>query len=79
MPDTTLDQLRIEALKLSDRDRAELARDLVASLDAPFDADAAEAWDVELRRRLAQIDDGTARLVDRDEFRRRLSERLAAR
>lgn len=71
-----LKKVRSEALMLSEADRAELAHALVTSLDAPADADAAEAWDKEIRRRLAEIDAGTAKLIDRDEFRRRMQERL---
>jgi len=75
----TLSKLRAEALMLPEAERAELARELVKSLDAPADADAAEGWDKELLRRLAEIDAGTAKLVDRDEFRRRMQARLGSR
>lgn len=73
-----LQKLRAEALQLTDTERAELAYSLVASLDAPADPDAADAWDHELMRRLAEVDAGTAVVVDRDEFRRRMQARLAA-
>ena len=79
MASDTLDKLRSAVLRLSPPDRAQLARELVQSLDAPFDADAAGAWDTEILRRLTEIDDGTAKLVDRDELRRRMRERLATR
>ncbi len=39
-------------------------------------ADALEAWDKEILRRLAEIDAGTAKLIDRDEFRRRMRVRI---
>lgn len=74
-----LKKLRSEALMLPEADRAELAHALVTSLDAPADADATEAWDREIQRRLAEIDAGTAKLIDRDEFRRRMQERLKSR
>ncbi len=74
-----LKKVRSEALMLSEADRAELAHALVTSLDAPADADATEAWDREIQRRLAEIDAGTAKLIDRDEFRRRMRERLGSR
>jgi putative addiction module component (TIGR02574 family) len=74
-----LKKVRSEALMLSEADRAELAHALVTSLDAPADVDATEAWDKEIRRRLAEIDAGTAKLIDRDEFRRRMRERLGSR
>ncbi len=79
MAGTTLDKVRSEALNLSETERAELAHDLVASLDGPADPDAASAWDAEILRRLAQIDSGTAELIDREEFRRRVRERLTRR
>lgn len=72
-------RLRDEALMLSEAERAELALDLVKSLDAPPDAGAAEAWETELLRRLAEIDAGTATLIDRDEFRQRMRAQLGGR
>lgn len=75
----SLDKLRSEALSLSEADRAQLAHALVTSLDEPVDADAADAWEKELLRRLSEIDTGTAKLIDTDEFRRRMKERLGSR
>lgn len=74
-----LRKLRSEALMLPESERAELAHELIKSLDAPADADVADAWDREILRRLAEIDSGTAKLVDRDEFRRRMQARLGSR
>jgi putative addiction module component (TIGR02574 family) len=76
MGSETLRRLRDEALMLPEGERAELAHELVRSLDAPADADAALGWEEELLRRLAEVDAGTARLVDRDEFRQRMQRRL---
>ncbi len=76
MANATLKKIRAEALELSEADRAELAHSLVVSLDGLPDADAAKAWDAEIVRRLDEIDAGTAKLVDREEFHRRMSERL---
>jgi putative addiction module component (TIGR02574 family) len=76
MSTTRLDRLRSEALQLGDAERAELARDLVRSLDAPDEADASRAWDQEVARRLTQLDEGTAKLIDREELERRLRARL---
>jgi putative addiction module component (TIGR02574 family) len=78
MSSTTLEKLRSEALKLPEPERAELARELVKSLDLPADADAADAWDREIAGRLAEIDAGTANLIDRDELRRRMRARLGS-
>ncbi len=73
---TNLDRVRSEALQLSELERAELARDLVRSLDAPEDANTDKAWEREIARRLSAIDAGTAALNNRDEFRRRIQARL---
>ena len=78
METETLNKLRSEALVLSEAEHAELAHFLVKSLDAPADADASEAWDKEILRRLAEIDAGTAKFIDRDEFRRRMQARLGS-
>jgi len=72
MGSPTLEKIRSEALNLPESERAELAHSLVISLEGPADADAESAWDVEILRRLAEIDSGTARLIDREEFRRRM-------
>lgn len=74
----TLSKLRSEALMLPEAERAELAHALVKSLDAPAEENVTEAWDKEILRRLAEIDAGTAKLVDREEFRRRMQERLGS-
>lgn len=73
-----LNKLRSEALSLPEAERAELARDLVKSLDAPPDSGVGDAWDQEIARRLAEIDSGTAKLIDRDEFRKRMQARIGS-
>ena len=75
MSSTALEKVRSEALSLSEVERAELAYNLVTSLDGPPDSDAEKAWDLEITRRLSEIDAGTAKLVDREEFRRRMRAR----
>jgi putative addiction module component (TIGR02574 family) len=77
MANRIMDRLRNEALKLPRADRAELACELVHSLDGPADADAASEWDAEILRRLEQVTSGNAEIVDRAEFTRRMRERLA--
>lgn len=47
------------------------------AVDGPADTDVEKAWDAELLRRLAEIDSGAAKLVDREEFRRRMRERIS--
>ncbi|MES2565203.1 MAG: addiction module protein [Pseudomonadota bacterium] len=72
MSSLPLEKLRSEALLLPEPQRAELAHELVKSLDAPSDTDAAEAWEKEILRRLAEVDAATAQLIDRDELRNRM-------
>jgi len=77
MSGSTLDKVRSEALRLSEAERAELAHSLVQSLDGPADPDAQSAWDAEIVRRLAEVDAGTAELIDREEMRRRMRARMS--
>ena len=76
METETLNKLRSAVLMLPEAERAELAHALVKSLDAPDDADVLEACDKEILRCLAEIDAGTAKFIDRDEFRRRMQARI---
>ena len=77
MASKTVERLRNEALNLPHAERAELARDLVQSLDGPIDPEAAREWDAEILRRLDEVKSGNAQIVDRAEFARRMRERLA--
>lgn len=77
MGSMTLEKLRSEILNLSESERAQLAYDLMVSLDGPADSGVEEAWDAEILRRLAEIDSGTANLIDREEFRRRMRARMS--
>jgi len=77
MAGSTLEKVRSEALRLSEAERAELAHSLVESLDGPADPDAGSAWDAEIVRRLAEVDAGTAELIDREEMRRRMRARMS--
>ncbi|MGH9961758.1 MAG: addiction module protein [Pyrinomonadaceae bacterium] len=72
-----LHSVRSQALELNEVERAELAHDLVISLDGLADSDAAHEWETEIVRRLDDIDSGTAKLIDREEFTRRMRERLS--
>jgi len=71
-----MEQLRSQVLTLSEPERAELAHELIKSLDAPADEGVEEAWDREIVRRIAQIDAGQAKLLDREEFRKRIQARI---
>jgi putative addiction module component (TIGR02574 family) len=65
-----------EAFELTEAERAELAHDLVSSLDGPPDQDAAQEWDAEISRRLAEVDAGAASWIDRKEFSKRMRDRM---
>lgn len=78
MASVALEHLRSKALELTESERAELAHDLVASLDGMPDLGAADAWDAEISRRLEQIDEGTLASVDRAEFKRRMQQQFAS-
>jgi putative addiction module component (TIGR02574 family) len=67
------------ALELPPQDRAALAHDLLASLDGPADANAEEAWEAEITRRLDELESGKAHTVDADEALRRIDARLRQR
>ena len=77
MGSPALEKLRSEALHLSEPERAELAYDLVTSLDGPADADVEDAWGAEIVRRLAEVESGTANLIDREELRSRMRARMS--
>ena len=60
------------ALRLGPDERAELAAELLASLDGPADPDAEAAWAVEIKRRVQAIEDGTIDLEPWQDVRRRI-------
>jgi putative addiction module component (TIGR02574 family) len=76
MSTEALSKVRAEALQLPADERADLVHALTQSLDEDGDSDAAQAWDTEIVRRLAAMDAGTGRLVDRSELRRRMNVRI---
>ena len=55
-----------EALKLTANERAEVAEQLIASLDEVPDTDVEQAWQEEVRRRLQQVERGEVELIDSD-------------
>ena len=71
-----LDDIRHEAMSLSLGERAELARDLIASLDGPPDMDARNEWDKEICRRVNEIRSGQSTLLEPDEVLSRIRARL---
>lgn len=65
-----------DALRLSDRDRANLACSLIDSLDPAVDTDWADAWDQEIARRTKELDDGSVETIPWSEVRPKLRGRL---
>jgi len=71
----TRDEILEKLLALPRPDRAEIAEELLASLDGEPDPRHAEEWLAELRRRLADTDANTE-LLDWSEVRARVEARL---
>ena len=68
-----------DALRLDLDARAELAAELLASLDGPTDPDAEAAWQVEIERRVAAIEAGTVRLEPWEDVKRRIEKEILGR
>lgn len=71
--------LLADALRLSEDARAELAAELLASLDGPPDADAQQAWDAEIGRRIAAIESGRMPLESWDDVKQRVAKDVLGR
>ena len=56
----TIDELKAEALRLAPESRADLARELLASLDSLSESEIERLWLDEADRRLARLDRGEA-------------------
>jgi putative addiction module component (TIGR02574 family) len=74
--DTQAEQLLQTALTLSPNDRAEIAAQLLESLDGEPDQDVEAAWAAEIKRRIDQIDRGEVELIPAEEVMRSMRERL---
>jgi putative addiction module component (TIGR02574 family) len=68
-----------QALALPADERAKLAHDIIASLDAPADGGAAEAWVREIERRVREVKEGSVKLIDWKDARARILKRLSPR
>ncbi len=68
-----------DALRLDEDARAELASELLASLDGPAEPDAEQAWDAEIATRIAAIEAGTMPLEPWDNVRRRIEKEILGR
>ena len=63
---TLVDELSQRALELRPEERVRLAERLLATVHE-VDAEVDAAWDEEIKRRLAEIDNGTAKLIPAEE------------
>jgi hypothetical protein len=71
MPKAVADVLA-DALRLEPDARAEVAAELLASLDGPADPDANAAWDSEIELRIHAIESGQSPLEPWAEVKRRI-------
>ena len=75
MATEALERIRAEVLELTEAERAELAHDLIATLDEPRENGVEDAWECEILHRISLIDSGQAKLLDREEFRQKMRAR----
>jgi putative addiction module component (TIGR02574 family) len=68
-----------DALRLDADARADVAAELLASLEGPSDPDAEAAWATEIARRVAAVDAGTAKLEPWESVRRRIEREILGR
>jgi len=61
-----------DALRLDPDERAQLAAELLASLDGPGDADGEAAWQAEIARRVAALEAGSVKLEPWEDVKRRI-------
>jgi putative addiction module component (TIGR02574 family) len=67
-----LKELFREAAELTDADRATLAGLLIESLDPRPTPEVKAAWSREIERRVREVDEGTAELIDWEDVRAEL-------
>lgn len=71
--------IREQAMKLPIEERGWLRDDLWASSRTARERQIDAAWEVEIERRLAEIEAGTAKLIPAEEVFRKLKEKYGAR
>jgi hypothetical protein len=63
----TIDELKAEVLRLNPDERAQLASELIVSLDELSESEIERLWVEEAMRRDMELDNGTARSIPADE------------
>lgn len=71
--------LLANALRLDEDARAEIAAELLASLDGPSDPDAEAAWAAEIDRRVSAIESGTSVLESWQDVKSRIEKDILGR
>ncbi len=69
-------RLLSDALRLPEKERAELASQIIASLDGPPDPDAEGAWAEEIARRVREFEKDPSRAEDWEVVKARLLRKL---
>ena len=64
-----------EAMSLEPQERATLMRLLIEALDADTEEGVEDAWQVEIERRMAELDSGSVETIPWEEVRARLYRR----
>jgi putative addiction module component (TIGR02574 family) len=72
---THVTELFEKASILSEKERATLAGLLIERLESEIDPDVEEAWRVEIKRRLAELDSGTVQTVPWETVKAKLLQR----
>jgi putative addiction module component (TIGR02574 family) len=68
----TAEKLLQQVLTLDEKDRASVAGALIESLHEPGDPGVDEAWDLEIRRRVEELESGAVQGIPWEEIRERL-------
>ncbi len=71
-----LAELKQQAAQLSEAERAELTLALIESLDGEADVNIEEAWRVEIKRRIGEIDRGEVESIPGDQVFARVRRKL---
>jgi putative addiction module component (TIGR02574 family) len=75
----TLEEVREEAMALTIEERSRLAEELWDSARTPEEREIDAAWEVEVDRRVAEVEAGTAVLIPGDEVIRELRSKYGQR
>ncbi len=72
-------ELLDRVLHLPHEERVRFVREIIASLDGETDADREAAWASEIARRVGEVRDGSADLMDWQTVKHRIEARLSSR